>query len=289
MSNRLPRPPKKIQFARKCVFCEVNSANSREHFYSEWMHELLPLGPEGKYSGEIIDEHPKTRAVSKHDKRTKPGELYTKKLKVVCQSCNNEWMSQLDEAAKPHLTPIIKGHAITLDTPSLETVARWATLKAIVSEHDSGGSNFVTPIEDRKAFMANGTIPPYFNIYLLSHQSPSRIGYVRTSHAVSLTPDGPQPPLNGRSKNTQQISVILGSAMLHINAANVDGFRIEDRLNMPKVVERRIWPPNISPLSWPAAPILTNDQMRDLAYSMERISALPQVKWGGDIPASPTR
>lgn len=288
MSNRLPRLPKRAQFTRKCVFCEVNNANSREHFYSEWMHELLPLGPEGKYSGETIDEHPKTRIVSKHDKRTKPGELYTKKLKVVCQACNNEWMSRIDEAAKPLLTPIIKGEAVTLDRPSLEAVARWATLKAIVSEHDNRDT-FVTPIEDRKAFMATGTIPPYFSIYLLSHESPSRIGYVRTSHAVSLTPDGPQPPLNGRSKNTQQISVILGSAMLHINAAHVDGFRIEDRLNMPKVVERRIWPPNVVPLSWPAAPILNNDQMRNLAYSMERITALPQVKWGGDISPSSTR
>jgi len=50
----------------------VNNANSREHFYSEWMHELLPLGPEGKYSGETIDEHPKTRIVSKMTSERNP-------------------------------------------------------------------------------------------------------------------------------------------------------------------------------------------------------------------------
>jgi hypothetical protein len=246
------------------------------------MHELLPRGPEGSYTGELIEENPKTRIVSKRHKRTKPGELYTKKMKVVCQICNNEWMSRLDEAAKPVLSPIIRGEKVTLYANDLEIISRWAALKAIISEHD-GGSAHVTPIDDRKKFMENGTIPPYFNIYLISHSSQSRIGYVRTSHCVSLTPDGPKPPLNGRSKNTQQISVILGSVMLHINAADLDDFKIEDRLHMPKVTDRRIWPPNLSSMSWPADPVLTNDQMRALAYSMERLTALPQVKWGGDV------
>jgi len=282
MSKRLPKIPKKFQFTRKCIFCEANNANSREHFYSEWMHDLLPLGPQGSYTGEIIDEHPKTRQVSRHEKRIKPGELYTKKMKVVCGTCNNEWMSGVEEAVKPLLVPIIMGEAITLNAGQLKLVAQWASLKTIVCEHDNRGTE-ITPQADRTAFMAEGVIPHYFNIYLLSHNCPSRIGYVRTSQTVSLTPGEPVPPLEGRNKNTQQISVILGSAMLHINAARVDGFKIEDNLNMPAVVARRIWPPNIVPLTWPADPILSGDQMRDLAYGMDKITALPRAKWGGDI------
>lgn len=143
------------------------------------MHELLPLGPEGKYSGELIDENPKTRAVNRHDKHTKPGELFTKKMKVVCAPCNNEWMSGMEDAVKPLLTPIIKGEAVTLEAGDLELIARWATLKAIASEHDRRNTE-VTPQAERTAFMANCAIPPHFNIYLLSHKCPSRIGYVRT-------------------------------------------------------------------------------------------------------------
>lgn len=283
MRNRLPKMPKRPQFARKCVFCETNNANSREHFYSEWMHDLLPIGPQGTYTGEIIDEHPKTREVTRHDKRVKPGELYTKKMKVVCGTCNNEWMSGIEEAVKPLLVPFIKGDAITLDADQLKLVAQWATLKTMVCEHDNRGTE-VTPQTDRTAFMADGVIPAYFNIYLLSHNSPSRIGYVRTSQTVSLTPDGPVPPLEDRRKNTQQISVILGSAMLHVNAARVDGFSIENNLDMPAVVSRRIWPPNIVPLTWPDDPILTGDQMRELAYAMDKIMAQPRANWGGDLP-----
>lgn len=106
---------------------------------------------------------------------------------------------------------------------------------------------------------------------------------MRTSQTVSITSGEPVPPLEGRSKNTQQISVILGSAMLHINAARVDGFSIEANLNMPAVVARRIWPPNVVPLTWPADPILSCDQMRDLAYGMDKVMALPRAKWGGEI------
>jgi hypothetical protein len=131
--------------------------------------------------------------------------------------------------------------------------------------------------------MADRTIPAHFHIYLLTHSCASQIGYVRTSQTMSLTKNGPEPPLEGRQRNTQQISVILGSAMLFINSARVDGFKIEDAMSMPKVVPYRIWPPNVAPITWPSDTVLTCDQMRDLAYSMKKIMALPQAKWGGDI------
>lgn len=282
MPRRLPKPPKRPQFARKCIFCEVNNANSREHFYSEWMHDLLPVGPQGTYSGDFIDQHPKTQEITDFRRRVKPGELYTKKLKVVCAKCNNEWMSQIEDQAKPFLTPLIKGEQATLNAGQLEILARWATLKTIVCEHDVKGME-VTPAEDRAALMNEGIIPPYFSVYLFSHESPSLIGYVRTSHAVSLTKGEPVPPLEGRVKNVQQISVTLGKVMLQVNAARVDGFSIEGNFNMPAVISRRIWPLNDVPLTWPSEPILTGRQMRSLAFAMEKIAASPNVHFSDHL------
>jgi len=247
------------------------------------MHEFLPLGPEGKYSGEFTDEHAKTKEISHHEKRTKPGELYTKKIKAVCPSCNNGWMSGIEEGVIPSLTPLIKGEAATLNADQLAIVARWGALKAIILEHDRRETE-VTPQSERTAFMANGTIPPHFNIYLLSHASKSRIGHVRTTHLISRSKDGPSPPIEGRQKNVQQISVILGSVMLYVNAARIDDFSIEQYIDMPAVIALRIWPPNVVPLSWPTKPFLNNQQMYQLAYSMDRIAAQPQVRWGGELP-----
>lgn len=217
----MKKPP---QFARKCIFCGAN-ANSREHLYSSWMHRLLPEFAEQAYSGEFIEAHPKTGAVSRRSKKTKPGHLHTKKVKAVCKNCNNGWMSVMEQDAKPSLEPLINGEIVSLDASMLALLARWAALKAIVSEHDQPRTH-VTPQADRTLFMEAGTIPSYFNIYMVSHKCESRSGYVRTSHTVALTKDGPVPPLDGREKNTQQISFILGSVMLHINAARVDGFSV---------------------------------------------------------------
>ena len=151
-----------------------------------WMHGLLPEFPQQTYSGEFIELHPKTGAtLSEPGKRTKPGHLHTKKIKAVCTGCNNGWMSVLETQAKPSLERLIKGERAVLDRASLLHVARWATLKAIISEHDKPDTR-VTPQADRTAFMQGGKIPAYFNLYILSHKCPSRSGYVRTSHTVSL-------------------------------------------------------------------------------------------------------
>lgn len=281
MPRRLPKAQRRLQFSRKCIFCAVNNANSGEHLFPMWMHGLLPLGPEGSYIGERIDEHPKTRVITDYAKVTKPGEMYTRKLKVVCASCNNGWMSRIEERALPVLSKIVSGDPVNADAEQLSAVACWATLKAIVSEHGDRDTA-VTPQIERTAFMRDGVIPSYFRIYLLNHSSPSRIGYLRTSQTISRSLDGPDPPLDGLKKNTQQISVVLGNVMLLINAARVTDFQIEDGLDMPAVVERRIWPPNKIPLSYPAKPILTGRQMHELGYAMEKIMAQDNVRWGGD-------
>lgn len=135
----------------------------------------------------------------------KLGELHSKKMKVICRACDNEWMSGIEHAAKPLLMPIIKGEAVTLDAAQREVVAKWATLKVLVCEHDNRGTE-VTRQANRTAFMTSGIIPEYFNIYLLRHKCASRVGYVRSSQTVSTTSGTPVPLLEGRTKNTEQIS-----------------------------------------------------------------------------------
>ena len=39
--------------------------------------------------------------------RNTPGNAWTKKIRVVCGTCNNGWMSRLETAAAPLLTPLI--------------------------------------------------------------------------------------------------------------------------------------------------------------------------------------
>jgi hypothetical protein len=42
-------------------------------------------------------------------------------VKVVCDDCNNRWMSQIETAVEPHLTPLILSEAITI-TPKVRRI-----------------------------------------------------------------------------------------------------------------------------------------------------------------------
>jgi hypothetical protein len=76
---------------------------------------------------------------------------------VVCESCNTVWMSQIENATKPILTPLLKRPSTltTLTEVDGGTVALWAILKAIVLDYDdvirTGSQPFFTP-RQRTAF-----------------------------------------------------------------------------------------------------------------------------------------
>jgi len=40
---------------------------------------------------------------------------FSKKLKLVCQPCNGEWMSGMEKAVKPLLTPMFEGRRVELN------------------------------------------------------------------------------------------------------------------------------------------------------------------------------
>ena len=53
----------------------------------------------------------------------------------VCPACNNGWMSQIEQHAKPHLLQMMGGSAIDLAPSAQREVAEWAQLKAILWDH----------------------------------------------------------------------------------------------------------------------------------------------------------
>lgn len=59
---------------------------------------------------------------------------HTVRVKVVCKPCNNNWMSQLEDAAKPYIVELLTGHG-TLDAEELEVLGRWAIKTAMMCEY----------------------------------------------------------------------------------------------------------------------------------------------------------
>jgi hypothetical protein len=102
---------------KECAFCPSTAKLSAEHIFSDWMNDLFPG----------------TKRFSSADTETKSMRNWTGpdldlKLKVVCESCNNTWMSGIEHAhAKPCLTDLITGK---VDVPISEEYARSIALFA---------------------------------------------------------------------------------------------------------------------------------------------------------------
>jgi hypothetical protein len=76
------------------------------------------------------------------------------KCKVVCTSCNSGWMSQLEEEAKPILTPPIQGHACRLTTHHLEILTYWALKTALMLDRCSEAERQNIPASEFAALYA---------------------------------------------------------------------------------------------------------------------------------------
>ena len=86
---------------------------SKEHIFPEWMQKYFStsdvwgnnfrivddFGPFGKRKNQRIEKGP----------LHKFGNPLAQKLKVVCQKCNNGWMSVQQQRIKPLLVPLLKG------------------------------------------------------------------------------------------------------------------------------------------------------------------------------------
>jgi hypothetical protein len=119
---------KQRQTAKMCIFCTRN-ASSKEHIWSEWMHDLLPLQSAfTKHNRHLYTYHPTTG-----HKLTGPserqGDLRTVRIRAVCRECNFGWMNDIEQIARPALTLLIGGAPATLNEDQIAAVALWVTLK----------------------------------------------------------------------------------------------------------------------------------------------------------------
>lgn len=110
---------------KECAFCPHKAKLSAEHLWSAWMNDLFPG---------------KKRFTRKNDKGEVTGQWVGPaldwKAKVVCQTCNNGWMSRLEnEHAIPAITDLILGNALEMTKQKARSLALFALKTAVVFDH----------------------------------------------------------------------------------------------------------------------------------------------------------
>jgi hypothetical protein len=113
-----------------------------EHIYGDWLRKL---GYTGEGVREIISGDGSTPVIQR-------GGPFSKKLKIVCYPCNNEWMSGMETAAEPLLTAMFnaRGSSVPLDDAAQLALARWAFKTAAVAAQVDRSDPF--PLAHRREF-----------------------------------------------------------------------------------------------------------------------------------------
>src|ERR1017187_10244882 len=111
---------------KECAFCEHTGKLSAEHIASDWMKDLFP----GRRTAWFFNRETGVRKNFDSDSMD-----WT--AKVVCESCNNGWMSDIESHhAKPALTPLITGEMdIPINLERAQSMALFAFKTAVILDH----------------------------------------------------------------------------------------------------------------------------------------------------------
>ena len=108
---------------RMCMFCD-NNPSTKEDAWPLWLMRRFPMASTGRMfaerSGNPLNDWPVT----------KPRVV----VKWLCDSCNNGWMSQLENEVKPVIESLLDEKISELDGTVQETLGVWAVKTAMVLE-----------------------------------------------------------------------------------------------------------------------------------------------------------
>ena len=234
---------------RTCAFCGASGVKiSNEHAWPNWIRALFPAGPTT-----IIGTRPGRKNVVFSPPEGDMGVT----VNVVCKAtCNEGWMSALEESVKPFLAPMIRDGAATTLTPIQQaTLTRWALKTAMVFEFTDRTSEPFYTFEERDA-LRRRLLPMGSTIIESARHHGQR--FLSTAHARRMTFTG---TVKSRAFPLSAVSTTISVGQFVVQVfslrSTVDaGMWVPwDSEFTPCVV--RLWPPVKDSLpTWPAAETL---------------------------------
>lgn len=184
----------------QCIFCG-NSDMTEEHLIAAWVLRAF-----------VRQRKPKTGLSAtfvSDDQMRLHAEEPTSTAKVVCRSCNNEWLSGIDNAAANVLKPLIRGEqTVILDDKGQSAFAAWIYKCALVFDaSQNGNEGELVPL--REGFKVARQAGPGCVIYAGPAGPPTPIAVPEVPQAAGLRLFG--------------IRAISGTLRLTINVESPDG------------------------------------------------------------------
>jgi hypothetical protein len=143
---------------RPCRFCGAFDRQlTNEHVWPTWLRDFLPP---------ILGRSYGERWNSATGRQRWQQALLASTVRVFCNGCNNGWMSQLEDAAKPVVGPMVIGQAVELDATAQEIVANWIACKSLVAVQTSGVEQPIPEYHYRRVHDFRGAPPNTMRVWI---------------------------------------------------------------------------------------------------------------------------
>jgi hypothetical protein len=260
-----------------CIFCSENRKLSKEHLWPEWIRNRISRQSNDKYLNEIyLGEAKQPMSIEKSQEKN--GNLATLKFRVVCEVCNNGWMSQLEEKVQPFFELALSEQIGVVDEAMQRCLAEWIAMKIMVAEQ-SDGKTMVTPPSDLNEFYLSRLIPRYYRIYVGKHDLENNTEYMRHSCTLSRSTSGPKASLGGLEKNAQSVALIFGRVLIYVVACREEDIKLWQRL---KLNELKLIYPQKAQISWASVKTTRNNRVTDIAHGLPDLIRSNEVLYGGN-------
>jgi hypothetical protein len=147
-----------------CIWNCGRPADSDEDVLAEWIRDYLGAKT-GRKRWMLRDLTPIDSPIRTTD-NPRPGPRRGHRVKadkIVCQRCNNGWMSELQNMAKLTLLAMFEGRSVTLGPSVQSTLLSWCTMTAICNHY---ASRQEIDESRRDYFYKQHSPPPYTEVFL---------------------------------------------------------------------------------------------------------------------------
>ncbi len=166
-----------------CAFCPTEAKKlSGEHIWDDWLNRALPT---------------KRFRVRQRFSQLDPFRQYDavalkEKLSVVCETCNNKWMSDVSNRAKKVLHEmVVAGKRTILFQADLRVVAAFGFMKCVVGDHATRGEDPFFSRAARERFRTSLTIPSEVQMWIAAFQGAYRYSGKFTTSLLAPSEPGP--------------------------------------------------------------------------------------------------
>jgi len=168
---------------KQCAFCPTKATKlSGEHIWDDWLNKELPTK----------EFRVRQRTSMAQPFREYQAKVLKEKLPVVCEACNNGWMSDITNSIKKDFAPaILKGAPVSLSLDKATLLATFAFMKSVVADHAVKGKEPFFTRADRANFMSSLSIPLGVQMWVAAYQGNYRYSGRCTTAILTATPPGP--------------------------------------------------------------------------------------------------